>query len=107
MERGRIQAAGRAAPPKDALLASIISPFARIRLATRVSLSSLSGYFDYLQDIPIAQVLRILPPLAEAARYNLKNARVAELADAPDLGSGARKGVGVRVPPFAPFTFLT
>ncbi len=27
---------------------------------------------------------------------------MAELADAPDLGSGAREGVGVRVPPFAP-----
>jgi hypothetical protein len=26
---------------------------------------------------------------------------VAELVDAPDLGSGARKGVGVRVPPCA------
>ena len=26
---------------------------------------------------------------------------MAELVDAPDLGSGARKGVGVRVPPFA------
>ena len=29
-------------------------------------------------------------------------AKVAELADAPDLGSGGRKAVGVRVPPFAP-----
>ena len=28
-------------------------------------------------------------------------ARVAELADAPDLGSGDRKVVGVQVPPFA------
>jgi hypothetical protein len=28
-------------------------------------------------------------------------ARVAELADAPDLGSGARKGVRVQVPPLA------
>ena len=27
------------------------------------------------------------------------------LADAPDLGSGGRKVVGVRVPPFAPFVF--
>ena len=26
---------------------------------------------------------------------------MAELADAPDLGSGTRKGMGVRVPPFA------
>ena len=31
-------------------------------------------------------------------------AKVAELADAPDLGSGSRKAMGVRVPPFA-FTF--
>src|SRR5436190_3484525 len=29
-------------------------------------------------------------------------ARVAELADAPDLGSGSRKALGVRLPPFAP-----
>ena len=29
-------------------------------------------------------------------------ARVPELADGPDLGSGARRGVGVRVPPLAP-----
>ena len=27
---------------------------------------------------------------------------MAELADAPDLGSGTREGMGVRVPPFAP-----
>src|SRR5258707_6472537 len=30
-------------------------------------------------------------------------ANVAELADAPDLGSGSRKGMGVRPSPFAPF----
>jgi hypothetical protein len=29
-------------------------------------------------------------------------ANVAELADAPDLGSGSRKGMGVRPSPFAP-----
>ncbi len=29
-------------------------------------------------------------------------AKVAELADAPDLGSGGRKAVGVQIPPFAP-----
>ena len=32
------------------------------------------------------------------------NAKVAELADAPDLGSGGRKAVWVRVPPFASTT---
>ena len=32
----------------------------------------------------------------------LDAAKVAELADAPDLGSGGRKAMGVRVPPFAP-----
>jgi hypothetical protein len=32
-------------------------------------------------------------------------AKVAELADAPDLGSGSRKAVGVQVPPFAPDIF--
>ena len=30
------------------------------------------------------------------------DAKVAELADAPDLGSGSRKAMGVRLPPFAP-----
>lgn len=30
------------------------------------------------------------------------HARVAELADAPDSKSGSRKGVRVRVPPWAP-----
>src|SRR5213595_3878968 len=29
-------------------------------------------------------------------------AKVAELADAPDLGSGSRKAMGVQLPPFAP-----
>ena len=29
------------------------------------------------------------------------DAKVAELADAPDLGSGSRKAMGVRLPPFA------
>ena len=32
----------------------------------------------------------------------LSHARVAELEDAPGLGPGARKGLGVRVPPLAP-----
>src|SRR5579872_4796213 len=36
-------------------------------------------------------------PMAQNALAN-----VAELADAPDLGSGAREGVGVRRSPFAP-----
>ena len=31
------------------------------------------------------------------------SAKVAELADAPDLGSGSRKAMGVRLPPFASF----
>ncbi len=34
-------------------------------------------------------------------------AKVAELADAPDLGSGSRKAVGVQVPPFAPDIFAS
>ena len=33
---------------------------------------------------------------------NRPNANVAELADALDLGSSARKGMGVRPSPFAP-----
>ena len=32
---------------------------------------------------------------------------MAELADAPDLGSGARKGVGVQVPLLALFKNIT
>ena len=36
--------------------------------------------------------------------YRYQNdANVAELADALDLGSSAREGLGVRFPPFAPF----
>src|SRR5687768_18545263 len=31
----------------------------------------------------------------------VERAKVAELADAPDLGSGSRKAMGVRLPPFA------
>src|SRR6476620_2192147 len=34
--------------------------------------------------------------------FDSPRAKVAELADAPDLGSGGRKAMGVRVPPFAP-----
>ena len=30
------------------------------------------------------------------------DAKVAKLADAPDLGSGSRKAMGVQIPPFAP-----
>src|SRR5207249_1779794 len=33
--------------------------------------------------------------------YGPFHAKVAELADAPDLGSGSRKALGVRLPPFA------
>ena len=42
---------------------------------------------------------------AHPTRATLKRfcAKVAELADAPDLGSGGRKVMGVRVPPFALF----
>src|SRR5437773_3520270 len=35
-------------------------------------------------------------------RLALAHAKVAELADAPDLGSGSRKALGVQLPPFAP-----
>ena len=45
------------------------------------------------------------PPGAALNRATLTRAasfaKVAELADAPDLGSGSRKAMGVRVPPFA------
>jgi hypothetical protein len=38
----------------------------------------------------------------EAVKLVVAGANVAELADAPDLGSGSRKGMGVRPSPFAP-----
>ena len=36
-----------------------------------------------------------------ARGLSLRRAKVAELADAPDLGSGGREALGVRLPPFA------
>ena len=47
------------------------------------------------------------PPRRPETILSLSNelnwyAKVAELADAPDLGSGSRKALGVRLPPFAP-----
>ncbi len=46
-------------------------------------------------------------PTAPAIQDGLQSkssAKVAELADAPDLGSGSRKALGVRLPPFAILT---
>ena len=45
----------------------------------------------------------MMPALSQTQNpeYAAMDAKVAELADAPDLGSGTRKGMGVRVPPFA------
>ncbi len=42
------------------------------------------------------------PILCDRSSRIFRLAKVAELADAPDLGSGGREAVGVRVPPFAP-----
>ena len=39
---------------------------------------------------------------ATPERHRPLRAKVAELADAPDLGSGGREAVGVQIPPFAP-----
>src|SRR5918993_5221556 len=36
-----------------------------------------------------------------ARGLSLRRAKVAELADAPDLGSGGREALGVRLPPYA------
>jgi hypothetical protein len=41
-------------------------------------------------------------PSGPAIPLHLARARVAEPGDAPDLGSGGRKAVGVRLPPLAP-----
>ncbi len=47
-------------------------------------------------------LLRALVAILRMVLYHsVLAARVAELADAPDLGSGIREDVGVRVPPFA------
>ena len=44
---------------------------------------------------------RLFAILRMVLYHSVLAARVAELADAPDLGSGIREDVGVRVPPFA------
>src|SRR5262245_21852912 len=41
------------------------------------------------------------PAVTNVVPWALTDAKVAELADAPDLGSGSRKALGVRLPPFA------
>jgi hypothetical protein len=43
-----------------------------------------------------------LPPFTLVTTFTAREWR--NLADAPDLGSGARKGVGVQIPPLAPNT---
>ena len=60
-----------------------------------------------LEDEPpgrgvVASELSRTRPCATSATDTKGLARVAELADAPDLGSGGRKAVGVQIPPFAP-----
>ena len=43
-----------------------------------------------------------LGPLPRVTLMEIRSdAKVAELADAPDLGSGSREAMGVRLPPFA------
>ena len=44
--------------------------------------------------------------IAEMGLQSSSSAKVAELADAPDLRSGSRKALGVRLPPFAMLTGL-
>src|SRR5688500_320910 len=53
--------------------------------------------------VPAPRLTFVAIPLSPSPRPLLRSdrAKVAELADAPDLGSGTRKGMGVRVPPFA------
>src|SRR5688572_29736047 len=55
-------------------------------------------------DPPQEMVVRLCASLA-SARVTLRRNHLARkwrnLADAPDLGSGSRKAMGVRVPPFA------
>jgi hypothetical protein len=49
------------------------------------------------------RLVRFRPAAVRRGRQSgPRAAKVAELADAPDLGSGSRKAVGVQVPPFAP-----
>ena len=54
--------------------------------------------------IPLTPTVADSWPLPQSGRvHDFNHARVAELADAQDSGSCARKGVGVQVPPRAPW----
>ena len=65
------------------------------------------GRLAIVGNVPPEQaVVKIGPSLQNlsqmvAYRWRHPPAKVAELADAPDLGSGSRKALGVRLPPFA------
>ena len=50
----------------------------------------------------ILEVYRVSRALRTGTALRPAHAKVAELADAPDLGSGSREAVGVQIPPFAP-----
>ena len=61
------------------------------------------GYTSVLYSAAAAGRSSAFPVcLATSERHRPVRAKVAELADAPDLGSGGRKAVGVQIPPFAP-----
>ena len=81
--------------PKNGFAAPLLAP----RCAWTVI--ALSGRWA-LRASPMPRLPIPLPAPVGPASLR-RRAKVAELADAPDLGSGTRKGMGVRVPPFAPF----
>src|SRR3954468_13452877 len=61
--------------------------------------------FGYDPDTVVIRLSPLTPFLSTGialwGRLAQAHAKVAELADAPDLGSGSRKALGVRLPPFA------
>ena len=55
-----------------------------------------------LQDVELLLAKTRLCRCAQLSYYVNRRAEVAELADAPALGAGGRKAIGVRVPSSAP-----
>ncbi len=67
---------------------------------------SFTGGNDTRPSFDCIQTWKVYPLRSGQRRFrdglqSRSSAKVAELADAPDLGSGSRKALGVRLPPFA------
>ena len=78
-----------------------------IRVPARRAINSNAARRGPVEEYPDHQRAGQPQELAPTDRWRrvtserVRTAKVAELADAPDLGSGSRKAMGVRVPPFA------